>query len=436
MAAGAGECPGKAGQYRVDHLLSAVESELQAGSEKGDPTERELKVSLDESELWQKFKDLTNEMIVTKNGRRMFPVLKVNVSGLDPNAMYSFLLDFVSADNHRWKYVNGEWVPGGKPEPQTPSCVYIHPDSPNFGAHWMKAPVSFSKVKLTNKLNGGGQIMLNSLHKYEPRIHIVRVGGPRRMITSHSFPETQFIAVTAYQNEEITALKIKYNPFAKAFLDAKERSDNKDIREDASENQQSTYSQLGGWFIPGTGSLCPPASPHSQFGSPLSLSPSQGCERYSTLRNHRSAPYASPYTHRTSSPTGYSDNSSACLSMLSSHDNWSSLQMPTHSSMMPMAHNSSSGTSSSQYTSLWPVGNSPLTPVSQNGGINNSLSSQFLRGSSSHYPGLSHSVTVPSSGSPMYDSGTATEVHDTAQYDSSPHGRLPSAWTPVTPPSL
>ncbi|ELK09970.1 Brachyury protein [Pteropus alecto] len=234
---------GKSLQYRVDHLLSAVESELQAGSEKGDPTERELRVGLEESELWLRFKELTNEMIVTKNGRRMFPVLKVNVSGLDPNAMYSFLLDFVAADNHRWKYVNGEWVPGGKPEPQAPSCVYIHPDSPNFGAHWMKAPVSFSKVKLTNKLNGGGQIMLNSLHKYEPRIHIVRVGGPQRMITSHCFPETQFIAVTAYQNEEITALKIKYNPFAKAFLDAKERSDHKDVMEEPGDSQQSGYSQ-------------------------------------------------------------------------------------------------------------------------------------------------------------------------------------------------
>ncbi|KAL7890377.1 hypothetical protein AOLI_G00026350 [Acnodon oligacanthus] len=66
MASGATECPGKA---RVNHLLSAVESELQAGSEKGDPTERELKVSLDEAELWQKFRELTNEMIVTKNGR-------------------------------------------------------------------------------------------------------------------------------------------------------------------------------------------------------------------------------------------------------------------------------------------------------------------------------------------------------------------------------
>lgn len=69
MATGASDSSGKASQYRVDHLLNAVESELQAGSEKGDPTERELKLALDESELWTKFKDLTNEMIVTKNGR-------------------------------------------------------------------------------------------------------------------------------------------------------------------------------------------------------------------------------------------------------------------------------------------------------------------------------------------------------------------------------
>lgn len=60
---------------------------------------------------------------------------------------------------------------------------------------------------------------------------------------------------------------------------------------------------VGGWFIPATGSLCPPSSPHSQFGSPLSVSPSHGCERYSTLRNHRSAPYTSPYAHRTSPPS-------------------------------------------------------------------------------------------------------------------------------------
>ncbi|NXM08470.1 BRAC protein, partial [Tyrannus savana] len=413
------EGAGKPPQYRVDHLLSAVESEMQAGSEKGDPTERELRVALEDSDLWLRFKELTNEMIVTKNGRRMFPVLKVSVSGLDPNAMYSFLLDFVAADGHRWKYVNGEWVPGGKPEPQAPSCVYIHPDSPNFGAHWMKAPVSFSKVKLTNKLNGGGQIMLNSLHKYEPRIHIVRVGGPQRMITSHSFPETQFIAVTAYQNEEITALKIKYNPFAKAFLDAKERSDHKDMMEEAGDNQQSGYSQLGSWLIPGTGTLCPPANPHPQFGAPLSLSPAHSCERYSSLRNHRPAPYATPYTHRNNSPSKSDVAALNCQRALESLITCFVYRFPSFS----------------QYPNLWSVSNSTITPVSQSSGMSNGLSSQFLRGSPAHYAALPHPVTATSSASPLYDGGAPTDLPD-SQYDASAHARLASTWTPVTPPSM
>uniref|UniRef100_A0A8C5DE53 T-box domain-containing protein n=1 Tax=Gouania willdenowi TaxID=441366 RepID=A0A8C5DE53_GOUWI len=207
----------------VSRLLSAVESELQAGREKGDPTERELRVILEDADLWRKFQNITNEMIVTKNGRRMFPVLRLSVSGLNPSSMYSFLLDFVPSDGCRWKFVNGEWMSAGRAdargEGRSHGGIYIHPDSPNFGAHWMKAAVTFNKVKLTNKANTGGQIMLNSLHKYEPQLHIVCVGSRHRLVCNVSFKETQFIAVTAYQNEEITALKIKYNPFAKAFLD-------------------------------------------------------------------------------------------------------------------------------------------------------------------------------------------------------------------------
>lgn len=53
----------------MSRLLSAVESELQGGREKGDPTERELRVALEDVELWRKFQHITNEMIVTKNGR-------------------------------------------------------------------------------------------------------------------------------------------------------------------------------------------------------------------------------------------------------------------------------------------------------------------------------------------------------------------------------
>ena len=47
------------------------------------------------------------------------------------------------------------------------------------------------------------QIMLNSLHKYEPRVHLVKVGTDQRRVLTYPFPETQFVAVTAYQNEEV-----------------------------------------------------------------------------------------------------------------------------------------------------------------------------------------------------------------------------------------
>ncbi|KAG7210907.1 hypothetical protein KM043_016284 [Ampulex compressa] len=200
-----------------------------------------LSLSLEDRELWTRFQCITNEMIVTKNGRRMFPVVKVVARGLEPAAMYTLLLEFVQVDPHRWKYVNGEWVPGGKAEVAPPNPIYIHPESPNFGAHWMKEAISFAKVKLTNKSNGNGQIMLNSLHKYEPRVHLVRVGAEeQRTVLTYRFPETQFIAVTAYQNEEVTSLKIKYNPFAKAFLDAKERP-----------ADPQTYPQYtSAWFLP------------------------------------------------------------------------------------------------------------------------------------------------------------------------------------------
>ena len=60
---------GPSGECCISRLLSVVENELQAGREKGDPTEKQLKVTLEESELWRKFKEVTNEMIVTKSGR-------------------------------------------------------------------------------------------------------------------------------------------------------------------------------------------------------------------------------------------------------------------------------------------------------------------------------------------------------------------------------
>merc|ERR1719400_524259 len=67
------------------------------------------------------------------------------------------------------------------------------------------------------------QTILNSMHKYQPRFHLVRASDilqlPYSTFRTYVFKECQFIAVTAYQNEKVTQLKIDHNPFAKGFRD-------------------------------------------------------------------------------------------------------------------------------------------------------------------------------------------------------------------------
>ncbi len=53
--------------------------------------------------------------------------------------------------------------------------------------------------------------MLNSLHKYEPRVHILRVSSDQERTFTFNFPETQFIAVTAYQNEEVSGIERQFS---------------------------------------------------------------------------------------------------------------------------------------------------------------------------------------------------------------------------------
>ena len=74
------------------------------------------------------------------------------------------------------------------------------------------------------------------MHKYQPRVHIIKRPDENLMhintklqvsgdldsfeYKTFVFPETSFIAVTAYQNQLITKLKIDSNPFAKGFRDS------------------------------------------------------------------------------------------------------------------------------------------------------------------------------------------------------------------------
>uniref|UniRef100_A0ABM5F2J8 T-box-containing protein TBX6L-like n=1 Tax=Pogona vitticeps TaxID=103695 RepID=A0ABM5F2J8_9SAUR len=183
-----------------------------------------LGVTLEDRELWAKFHQVGTEMIITKSGRWMFPQCKIKVTGLLPGAKYLLLVDFVPLDNFRYKWNKDKWEIAGKAEPRPPCRTYVHPDSPAPGSHWMKETVSFQKLKLTNNtLDQQGHVILHSMHRYKPRFHILQAeelfgpAGGWSAFHTFSFPETAFTSVTAYQNKEVTKLKIYNNPFAKGF---------------------------------------------------------------------------------------------------------------------------------------------------------------------------------------------------------------------------
>ncbi|XP_075603738.1 T-box transcription factor TBX18 [Balearica regulorum gibbericeps] len=221
-------------------FLAASPPASPGGSPKGSrpgsplPTPQAPRVDLQGAELWKRFHEIGTEMIITKAGRRMFPAMRVKISGLDPHQQYYIAMDIVPVDNKRYRYVyhSSKWMVAGNADSPVPPRVYIHPDSPASGETWMRQVISFDKLKLTNnELDDQGHIILHSMHKYQPRVHVIRKDcgddlSPVKPIPSgegvkaFSFPETVFTTVTAYQNQQITRLKIDRNPFAKGFRDS------------------------------------------------------------------------------------------------------------------------------------------------------------------------------------------------------------------------
>ncbi|XP_072921576.1 T-box transcription factor TBX3a [Hemitrygon akajei] len=230
--------PGALNKPIVDQLVGAAEAGIAISAmghqpshlrplktlEPEEEVEDDPKVILEAKDLWDQFHKRGTEMVITKSGRRMFPPFKVRCTGLDKKAKYILLMDIVAADDCRYKFHNSRWMVAGKADPEMPKRMYIHPDSPATGEQWMSKVVTFHKLKLTNNISDKhGFTILNSMHKYQPRFHIVRANDilklPYSTFRTYVFPETEFIAVTAYQNDKITQLKIDNNPFAKGFRD-------------------------------------------------------------------------------------------------------------------------------------------------------------------------------------------------------------------------
>lgn len=183
-----------------------------------------ITVTLDNNSMWNEFFRCRTEMILTKQGSRMFPYCRFRISGLQPTRKYSLIMDIQPLDSSRYKWTGKSWQVAGKAEGHVKSQPFAHPESPSTGQHWMQNPVSFYKLKLTNNVSDEENTILHPMHRYSPRLHVVptdkaakdiKLTGPS--VVTFTFPQTEFMAVTAYQNTQFAQLKVDYNPFAKGL---------------------------------------------------------------------------------------------------------------------------------------------------------------------------------------------------------------------------
>ncbi|XP_070697775.1 MAX dimerization protein MGA a [Pempheris klunzingeri] len=202
-----------------------VTSNPQSGNLSPDGTCKGIKVTLDNNSMWNEFFRCRTEMILTKQGSRMFPYCRFRISGLHPSRKYSLIMEIQPLDNNRYKWTGKSWQVAGKAECRIKSQPFAHPECPSVGQHWMQNPVSFYKLKLTNNISDQeGNTVLHPMHRYLPRLHVVqtdkaakdiKLNGPG--VVTFTFPQTEFMAVTAYQNSRFSQLKVDYNPFAKGL---------------------------------------------------------------------------------------------------------------------------------------------------------------------------------------------------------------------------
>ncbi|XP_019737969.1 MAX gene-associated protein isoform X4 [Hippocampus comes] len=186
-----------------------------------------VSVTLENDRVWKQFHSCGTEMILTKQGRRMFPYCRYRLAGLDPERHYSLMLSIVPSDKYKYRWNSPKWEVVGPAEYQAQVAVraFPHHYSPCRGSDLMGSMLSFYKLKVTNNPKDlEGHIILTSMHRYIPQLHVIPLSndittppvmGPESL--TFTFPQTEFMAVTTYQNFLVTQLKINHNPFAKGF---------------------------------------------------------------------------------------------------------------------------------------------------------------------------------------------------------------------------
>ncbi|CAL2034693.1 unnamed protein product [Caenorhabditis brenneri] len=180
-----------------------------------------IRVTLNNVELWQQFYP-KNEMVVTRAGRKLFPDLEVKIEGLDRDALYTvhFHLERLTNIQYHFNRNFGQWEEAGL-DKNTPMVVKVQHNRGGLnGSDWMKTPVSFSHMYITNtefqqKQRKIDLIRVSSMHRYQPVITVRRVGDGYE--EEFRLTMTEFFVVTAYQDPNIIELKKANNKYANGF---------------------------------------------------------------------------------------------------------------------------------------------------------------------------------------------------------------------------
>lgn len=114
-------------------------------------------ILLEDARLWSQFHSVGNEMIITKNGRCLFPTLRFRPIKLDPKALYSIAVDIVQAVPHKFKFnKSGIWMPvphdshgmgEADDDELLPKCTpFVHPGAPQTGT------LMFTRILFTSPI--------------------------------------------------------------------------------------------------------------------------------------------------------------------------------------------------------------------------------------------------------------------------------------------
>ena len=71
-------------------------------------------IEVGDSAVWFRFNNLVNEMVVSRNGRCMFPILNATIAGLEPEQFYNVYIVFEALSSHKmkWSKTEEKWIEG------------------------------------------------------------------------------------------------------------------------------------------------------------------------------------------------------------------------------------------------------------------------------------------------------------------------------------